>query len=79
MAVGTLSMTIKKDEFVPHNIGHYTLLQPMTSNKSGFSKWGFCRKDDKDYFIKEFLNPVYPLDSIDIIFQIILKWACLLS
>lgn len=66
MAVGTLSMTIKKDEFVPHNIGHYTLLQPMTSNKSGFSKWGFCRKDDKDYFIKEFLNPVYPLDSIDI-------------
>lgn len=65
--MGELSISLSKgqdDKFIPYNIGNYLLTRPMTSNKSGFSKWGFCTKGGKEYFIKEFLNPVYPLDSI---------------
>ena len=45
-------------------IGEYTLYAPLTNEKSGFSKWGFCWKDGQEYFIKEFLSPVYPDESI---------------
>ena len=65
--MGELSISLsseKKDNFTPYFIGDYLLTQPMTSNKSGFSKWGFCTRGGKEYFIKEFLNPVYPLESI---------------
>lgn len=73
--MGELSIKMPKKElkektFEPYQIGEYTLTQPMTSNKSGFSKWGFCVKDGKEYFIKEFLNPVYPLDSIKLDFDV---------
>ncbi len=73
--MGELSIKMPKKElkgktFEPYQIGEYTLIQPMTSNKSGFSKWGFCVKDGKEYFIKEFLNPVYPLDSIKLDFDV---------
>lgn len=61
---------IKENVFEPYKIGNYTLTQPMTSNKSGFSKWGFCSKDGREYFIKEFLTPVYPLDSIKLEFEV---------
>lgn len=50
--------------FKPYQLGDYTVTQPLTSNKSGFSKWGFCTKDGTEYFIKEFLTPVYPVESI---------------
>ncbi|MBQ8922429.1 MAG: protein kinase [Oscillospiraceae bacterium] len=53
-------------EFQPYNIGDYTLKAPLTSNKSGFSKWGFCWKGDTEFFIKEFLSPVYPDDSVEL-------------
>lgn len=55
---------IQEEVFEPYKIGEYTLKQSLTSNKSGFSKWGFCEKNGKEFFIKEFLNPVYPLESI---------------
>jgi len=54
------------EEFQPYNIGDYTLRAPLTSNKSGFSKWGFCWKGDTEFFIKEFLSPVYPDDSVEL-------------
>ncbi len=41
-------------------INSYKLLTPLTCNKSGYSKWGFAEKDGEQYFIKEFLSPVYP-------------------
>ena len=53
-------------EFQPYDIGEYILKAPLTSNKSGFSKWGFCWKGDTEFFIKEFLSPVYPDDSVEL-------------
>ena len=38
----------------------YELNAPLKNDNSGFSKWGFCTKAGKEYFIKEFLSPVYP-------------------
>jgi len=64
-------LTIKMPEhepdvkaFEPYQLGDYTVTQPLTTNKSGFSKWGFCTKDCIEYFVKEFLTPVYPVESI---------------
>lgn len=42
-------------------INGYNLITPLTCNKSGFSKWGFAEKDGRQYFIKEFISPVYPV------------------
>ncbi len=44
-------------------INGYTLLSELTTDNSGFSKWGFAQKGYSQYFIKEFLSPVYPLDA----------------
>lgn len=41
----------------------YLVEGELTTKDSGFSKWGFAKKDGKEYFIKEFLSPVYPEDS----------------
>lgn len=41
-------------------IGSYELLSELTTQNAGFSRWGFCQKDGHEYFIKEFLAPVYP-------------------
>lgn len=42
-------------------INGYELEADLTADNSGFSKWGFARKNGKTYFIKEFLSPVYPV------------------
>ena len=44
-------------------IHDYVLDAPLTTNNSGFSRWGFGEKDGKKYFIKEFLSPVFPEDT----------------
>lgn len=48
-----------------HNlkIGEYKLEKPLRSENSGFSEWGFGRKDGQVYFIKKFLSPVYPPEN----------------
>lgn len=38
----------------------YTLLGELSAQNAGFCQWGFCRKSDREYFIKELLTPVYP-------------------
>ena len=38
----------------------YTVLQDFKTAGSGNSKWSFVRKHEKEYFIKEFLQPTYP-------------------
>lgn len=53
-------------DFKPEMIGEYLLTAPLTTKNSGFSKWGFCTKDGTEYFIKEFLSPVYPDDTVNI-------------
>lgn len=56
--------TLQKDEFVPYEIEGYKINSPLTSNKSGFSKWGIGEKNGNKYFIKEFITPVYPADDV---------------
>jgi len=47
-------------------INGYTLSKPLSSANSGFAKWGFAKKDGVEYFIKEFLCPVYPSENAPI-------------
>lgn len=44
-------------------INGYRIIGELSNDNSGFSKWGFGQKNGVSYFIKEFLNPVYPTDS----------------
>lgn len=44
-------------------INGYLILQDFTTAGGGLSKWSFACKDGKEYFIKEFLSPKYPLES----------------
>lgn len=44
-------------------IGSYELLDELTTKNAGFSRWGFCKKGGHEYFIKEFLSPVYPVEQ----------------
>lgn len=41
-------------------LGTYELTGHLTSQNSGYSVWGFGRKNGRDYFIKQFLSPKYP-------------------
>ncbi len=41
-------------------VNGYTLMGPLTNANAGFCRWGFAKKDGTEFFIKEFLNPVYP-------------------
>lgn len=45
------------------NINGYELKSELRNANSGFSKWGFAVKNDKEYFIKELINLVYPIDE----------------
>lgn len=40
----------------------YELKGELTSQNAGFCQWGFCTKGGHEYFIKEFLDPKYPVD-----------------
>ena len=42
-------------------IGSYTLTTDFTNAGGGQCRWAFATKDDKEYFIKEFLSPIYPV------------------
>ncbi|MBR5239672.1 MAG: protein kinase [Clostridia bacterium] len=44
------------------NINGYTLQGDWITTNSGFSKWGFAVKNRREYFIKELITPVYPMD-----------------
>ncbi len=41
-------------------LGKYELTGHLSSQNSGYSVWGFGKKDGKDFFIKQFLSPKYP-------------------
>lgn len=45
------------------DIKGYTLKTELKNANSGFSKWGFAEKNGKEYFVKELINPIYPLDN----------------
>lgn len=41
-------------------ISEYQLLAPLQNKDAGFSRWTYAKKNGQDYFLKEFLNPIYP-------------------
>lgn len=45
------------------DVNGYRIIGELKTNNSGFSKWGFARKNGNEVFIKEFLSPIYPLDA----------------
>jgi len=45
------------------NINGYQTIGELKSTNSGYAKWGFARKNGVEVFIKEFLSPVYPVDT----------------
>ena len=44
-------------------INDYELTSELTNANSGFSKGGFAVKNGREYFIKELISPVYPIDE----------------
>lgn len=47
-------------------INGYVLTEDLSAKNAGFCQWGFCQKNGREYFIKEFLSPVYPADNPEI-------------
>lgn len=50
-------------------MNQYELLAPFQNKNAGFSRWTYAIRKDKEYFLKEFLDPVYPTDfsiSLDV-------------
>lgn len=47
-------------------INGYELISDFRNDNSGFSRWAFARKDGIEFFIKEFLTPVYPDDKVNL-------------
>ena len=45
------------------SINNYSFAKPLTSDNSGFSKWGIGTYGGRKYFVKEFLSPVYPAED----------------
>ena len=43
-------------------INGYRIHGKLSGKNAGFCQWGFCEKDGRQYFIKEFLDPVYPMN-----------------
>lgn len=41
-------------------INEYMLLAPFQNENAGFSRWTYAKRNGRDYFLKEFLNPIYP-------------------
>ena len=44
-------------------INNYEFDKPLTSDNSGFSKWGIGKRGNRLFFVKEFLSPTYPVDE----------------
>ena len=43
-------------------INGYALIEPFQNQNAGFSRWTFAKKDGRVYFLKEFMDPIYPED-----------------
>ena len=41
-------------------VNGYEIEGDFSTENAGLSRWAFCRKGGRKYFIKEFLSPVYP-------------------
>lgn len=41
----------------------YEMVGNMGNQNAGYSMWGFAKKDNRDYFVKQFLAPKYPVND----------------
>jgi serine/threonine protein kinase len=48
---------------VGDTIRGYRILEPFRTTNAGFSRWTFACKGERNYFLKEFLEPKYPEDG----------------
>ncbi len=46
-------------------IGNYTVITPFATAGSGNARWCVAQKDNTDYFLKEFLGPVQPVQTTE--------------
>ena len=44
-------------------MNEYELLAPFQNKNAGFSRWTYATRGGKEYFLKEFLDPVYPTED----------------
>ena len=44
-------------------MNQYELLAPFQNKNAGFSRWTYATRKGKNYFLKEFLDPVYPTEE----------------
>ncbi len=44
-------------------LNQYLLETEFQNQNAGFSRWAFAVKGGEKYFIKEFIDPVYPMDD----------------
>lgn len=44
-------------------MNEYELLAPFQNENAGFSRWTYAVKEGRTYFVKEFLDPVYPTEE----------------
>jgi serine/threonine protein kinase len=44
-------------------VGEYRLITEFTTAGGGQSRWGFAERKGRQYFLKEFLSPKYPVDG----------------
>ena len=40
----------------------YALLQPLQNQDAGFSRWTFAERGGQQFFLKEFMDPIFPTD-----------------
>lgn len=43
-------------------INGFELIEPLQNKDAGFSRWTFARRNGRVFFLKEFLDPVYPVN-----------------
>lgn len=48
------------------DINGYSLLGEFTTNNAGFCRWAYCEKGGHKFFIKEFLDPIYPIGKTEL-------------
>lgn len=41
-------------------INGYELTEPFQNHNAGFSRWTYAKRKGKTYFLKEFMNPIFP-------------------
>ena len=44
-------------------MNQYELLEPFDNKNAGFSRWTCAKKNGRIYFLKEFLDTVYPTEE----------------